>query len=152
VTTSLDKFDGLKHINVYSKGKTKLGRLLSNFAETPFVCEDGDFWSVEGYWYWLSTLDDNLRKMSGFQAKDYGKSIPGRQWLDPIEFERRIIAALVAKIYQHEDIKQMLGESTLPLKHYYVYNGKTTEPKDNKWVIVALEAIRDEIKSNSCER
>lgn len=151
MATSLDKFDGLKHINVYSKGKTKLGRLLSNFADTPFICEDGPFQSVEGYWYWLSTLDDNLRGLTGYDAKDYGRNMPGRQWLAPEEFERRIVAALVAKIYQRNDIKAMLKDSTLPFKHYYVHNGKTTEPEDNKWVLVALEAIRDELKADSGE-
>lgn len=27
--------DGITHINVYSKGATELGRLLTNFAHTP---------------------------------------------------------------------------------------------------------------------
>jgi hypothetical protein len=47
--------DGVTHINVYSRGNTELGRLLSNFAHTPFSHpEFGEFASVEGFWYWLS--------------------------------------------------------------------------------------------------
>jgi len=29
--------DGITHINIYSKGKTDLGRMLSNFAKLPFI-------------------------------------------------------------------------------------------------------------------
>lgn len=36
------EMDGIDHINVYSKGKTELGKLLSNFARTPF--ENANFW------------------------------------------------------------------------------------------------------------
>lgn len=46
--------DGIDHINVYSKGKTALGRFLSNFAETDLETKDGHFASVEAYWYWLT--------------------------------------------------------------------------------------------------
>ena len=45
--------DGITHINVYSKGKTTLGRWLTNFAHTPIDTIDGHFESIEGYWYWL---------------------------------------------------------------------------------------------------
>ena len=41
------KLDGIEHINIYSKGKTELGRLLTNFAQTPFIHpEYGRFESV----------------------------------------------------------------------------------------------------------
>ena len=33
----LPKDDGVTHINIYSKGQTELGGLLSNFSRTPFV-------------------------------------------------------------------------------------------------------------------
>lgn len=45
------KNDGIDHINVYSGGATELGRLLTNFAHTPFENEYGKFESVEGFWY-----------------------------------------------------------------------------------------------------
>lgn len=49
------ELDGIDHINVYSQGKTKLGRLLSNFANTPFEIPGlGRFQSVESYWYYGS--------------------------------------------------------------------------------------------------
>lgn len=45
--------DGIDHINIYSKGRTALGRFLSNFAQAEIETEDGEFASIEGYWYWL---------------------------------------------------------------------------------------------------
>lgn len=33
--------DGITHINIYSKGKTDLGRMLSNFAKFPIETVDG---------------------------------------------------------------------------------------------------------------
>jgi len=54
------KMDGVTHINIYSKGKTKLGRLLTNFAHTPFThAEYGQFASVEGFWYWIRDGKDS---------------------------------------------------------------------------------------------
>ena len=46
--------DGITHINIYSKGQTELGKMLSNFAKFPIQTVDGNFMSVEGYWYFLS--------------------------------------------------------------------------------------------------
>jgi hypothetical protein len=58
--------DGIDHINIYSRGKTEVGRQLSNFAHTPFTHKDyGYFNSVEGLWYYLITgcKHENLSKM-----------------------------------------------------------------------------------------
>lgn len=56
------KMDGVTHINIYSKGKTQLGRVASNFAYFPFeIPNDGRFSSVEGYWHWLG-LEENLKE------------------------------------------------------------------------------------------
>lgn len=45
--------DGIDHINIYSKAKTALGLFLSNFAQCDLETEDGEFSSIEAYWYWL---------------------------------------------------------------------------------------------------
>lgn len=48
--------DGVTHINIYSKGKTELGRWLTNFSYSPFNHpEYGKFLSMEGFWCWVST-------------------------------------------------------------------------------------------------
>ena len=74
--------DGVDHINVYSQGKTQLGRNLSNFSRFPICTDDGNFYSIEGYWYWLLTKDDSLRKMWGFKAKAHGREmLKGGEWV-----------------------------------------------------------------------
>jgi hypothetical protein len=71
--SSIDsKQDGINHINIYSKGKTELGRLLTNFARTPIETPFGHFESGEGYWFWLraSKLSNRcpLKNMWGFRS------------------------------------------------------------------------------------
>lgn len=71
--------DGVDHINIYSKGKTSLGRWLTNFAYSPFIIEiNGEhhqFVSIEGLWYWILTGDDSLKSCYGYDAKSRGKEI-----------------------------------------------------------------------------
>lgn len=139
--------DGVTHINVYSKGNTKLGRQLSNFSHTPFIHpEDGHFKSVEGYWYWLSTKDDKLRSLYGYKAKEYGRSIGGKDWLEDDEFKRKIRLAIRSKIDNDFFLKSDFLNNKLPLKHYYVYSSKIIEPKEGMWVIEYLEQLKDEFK------
>lgn len=68
--------DGVTHINIYSKGKTEIGRWASNFQYAPIVIDDGHFDSVEGYFYWLGTRNAQLRFLSGFAAKKLGRESP----------------------------------------------------------------------------
>ncbi|WKV20404.1 hypothetical protein 16Q_011c [Pseudomonas phage 16Q] len=116
--------DGVDHINVYSKGKTELGRLLTNFADTPFRHPVyGVFRTVEGLWYWLKTgmQHENLRDVLGWEAKMLGKS-----W-DSVEiedFDTKIKTAIRAKLIQHPHILRMLIDNELPLAHYYVMQGR----------------------------
>ena len=80
-----------EHINIYSKSESKLGRMLSNFYHSPFVLEkDGFFNSVEGYWFWLGTRDERLRKLSGFKAKKLGGKLPRKFNLEESEFKLKI--------------------------------------------------------------
>lgn len=147
------KKDGVDHINVYSKGNTLLGRFLSNFTEQPFNHpEDGKFNSVEGYWYWLSSKDDKLRKLSGYEAKKYGREIGAKDWLEDEEFKRKIKLAIKTKINSNETMKKLLKNSDLPLTHYYVYGDKVVDVKEGKWITDYIENLREgktEVKSNT---
>lgn len=139
--------DGITHINVYSKARTWLGQQLTNFAHTPFNHPTlGRFASVEGFWYWLTRDDDQLRHLYGSQAKRYGKSLPLTRNFDPEAFQSAVRAALDAKLDQHPAIMEALSQSTLPLEHYYVMNFgskiKITEPRGNEWVVAHLEQVR----------
>lgn len=141
--------DGLTHVNVYSQGRTELGRLLSNFAHTPFTGPDGEFASVEGYWYWLGAREhpmrERLRTLSGFAAKKFGRTLRAPDWPKGPEFQAKIRAALQAKAQQHPRIRKLLGECPLPLAHYYVFNGRV-RPAGGEWILREWGAIRDEVR------
>lgn len=139
--------DGVTHLNVYSKGRTLLGRDLSNFSHHPFRHPElGPFASVEGLWYWLTRRDDRLRELSGYEAKKLGKTLGVVSTLDSKEFERLICLGLSAKLTAHPDIKERLMQSVLPLTHYYVqYFGgieKVITPKNSDWILAHFECIR----------
>lgn len=141
------KDDGVTHINIYSQGKTDLGKALSNFSHHPFCHpEHGLFASVEGYWYWLTRQDDDLRHLYGFKAKELGRSLPEvKQW-HPHQFEGYVCQALDAKLEKHSEIMEQLKASVLPLEHYYAkYYGdklRVTEPRGGEWLLAHFEKIR----------
>lgn len=120
--------DGITHINIYSKGRTELGRLLSNFAHTPFKNEAiGSFQSIEGFWYWLSTgrKHDELRELYGSAAKEFGRKLD-KVYVD--DFIANVENAIRLKIEQNERVCKLLKQSTLPFEHYYWY-GSIHNPK-----------------------
>lgn len=141
--------DGVTHINIYSKGKTALGRALSNFAHFPFECEDGKFNSVEGYWYWLSTKDDRLRSLSGLEAKQVGRELRGDDWNNSEEFQAKIRGALRIKL---DSMKEQLRMSTLKFVHYYVYNGKVSQPKEGQWIVDFITEFRASLSSERANK
>lgn len=112
--------DGITHINAHPTSKIELGKLLSQWAHTPFIHPFyGPFTSIEGFWYWLrsSVRDDKLRYLSGKHAKGYGKVLPKNFYP---EFWEDIHAAVWQKIIQNTNISQMLLDTTLPIRQYYV--------------------------------
>lgn len=141
--------DGVDHINIYSKGKTILGRYLSNFTEAKIITEDGVFNSVEGYWYWLSSPDiperDELRKLHGFEAKEFGRRIGSNEHGDTEEFRRKIKTAIEYKIRNSHCVRAFT-KSTLPFSHYYVYNGKKVNA-GFKWITIFVDSLRTTMKN-----
>ena len=152
------KEDGITHINVYSKGKTHLGRQLSNFAHTPFHHPKyGYFASVEAFWYWYSAWThfevkfDALRAIHGFQAKKVGLILRDEQLRqktplpDAVDFEQQVKAALLAKLEENAELKAELGSNTLPLIHYYTWGEgekvKITYPQTNLYIVDYLEKL-----------
>ena len=154
------KEDGIKHINVYSKGKTPLGRFLSNFERCDLETEDGYFASVEAYWYWLGCKDEKLRETWGYKAKQLGRSLGAKDWIDDKVFKKKICEAIRYKIMNNDDFLVEFIESSLPFAHYYVFESdriaysivnenpedKIVEPKEGKWIIAFLESFRKELK------
>lgn len=144
--------DGVTHINVYSKGKTELGRLLTNFAETPFVHKDfGNFKSVEGLWYFLKTgqMYEELKEMNGKQAKSFGrKKMPRIKEEISEEFKENILEGIRSKLRQNKYILKMLIESDLPLSHYYVIGSIVKPLPEYDWILEEIERIRKVCKKN----
>jgi hypothetical protein len=136
--------DGIDHINVYSKGKTRLGKRLSNFQlgyfTIPFL---GTFASVEGFWYWCITKDERCKELYGFEAKRVGKELPK---VGEPPSKRLLKIAYKAKIAWNPILKKELQESTLPFTHYYAYGGKVVCPKEFLWTGELWNEIREEIK------
>lgn len=147
--------DGTTHINVYSRGKTHLGQMLSNFAETPFNHPRyGRFSSIEGLWYWLSVPAekegrDGLRDKSGFAAKKLGRSLRGEDWNDSPEFKRDITLGIFAKLAIRPELVADLKASTLPLVHYYVAWGKVIDMTDRDWTHKVYVRIRELLQLRS---
>jgi len=141
--------DGVTHINIYSKGKTQLGRYLSNFQQSYLLTEDGNFESIEGYWYWLSSKDDKLRYLYGWEAKQYGRHIGGKDWIEDSTFKRKICLAIDFKIKTMPfELWTEFYSSKIPFKHYYVYNNKIIEPKEGKWLIEYISQVRGNNETN----
>ncbi len=141
--------DGKTHINVYSGSRTELGRMLSNFYREKILTKDGEFMSVEAYWFWLGIspdceFRDSLRDLSGYEAKKCGTQLRTAYPGEPIEdFEDRIIRAIWFKVKRHVDL--FLPEyENLPLKHYYVYGKGTIKDVYGKywWMIEAQEKMK----------
>lgn len=148
--------DGLDHINVYSQGKTELGRWLSNFTKAPInLPEDGYFLSIEGYWYWLKTKDEKLRTLYGYEAKKYGRNAKPNTTFFPSDiapylpnFQDKIKLAIKTKVLSNLVMKTKFIESTLPFKHYYVFDNRIVEA-GHGWQMEYLENLRSLLSQNS---
>lgn len=137
--------DGTTHINIYSKANTALGVFLSNFTQFPLVTEDGYFESIEGYWYWLISGDDNLRELHGNAAKKYGKTVSSGDWLKKDTDINKIKRTIKLKI-DNSEYKDEFYNSTLPFTHYYVYEGKIHYNSRSDWFVEHMEALREQNK------
>jgi predicted NAD-dependent protein-ADP-ribosyltransferase YbiA (DUF1768 family) len=155
--------DGVDHVNVYSRGRTAAGRLLSNFAPTPFTLDGARFASVEGFYYSLHFDSDAeraaLAALSGRQAKARGRKSrkrPGdlvRTWdgrLIPLggeAFDEEICRAIRAKVGQNPAVQEaLLGTGSLPLTHYYVMWGRVIAPRGDRGTLVAcLTSLREQL-------
>lgn len=140
--------DGVTHINVYSKGRTELGKKLSNFYCFPInMGLDGTFYSIEAYWYYLrikQVLDETLKRdptmiylpswevhleelsrLSGYKAKDLGRDLlkqlpPSVHTEPPEEFKAKIKEAIRVKLETLPGLKEeLIATNDLPILHYY---------------------------------
>lgn len=144
--------DGIDHINIYSQGKTQLGKMLSNFYKCRINTNHGYFNSVEGYWFWLGLPSkaenekEILRTLHGYQAKKIGTELVKKYGRCDVEdFNRCILKAIWIKVKLN---KHLFTDEykELPLEHYYNFGGKIVDVKDKyKWMIDGIRKMRDKI-------
>ena len=144
--------DGTDHINIYSKGKTELGRLLTNFAHAPFMFPPyGEFASVEAFWYYAKTgfMHEHLKLLHGFKAKQQGKLLERVQYDN---FNPLILEAIRCKLRQHKRLRMLLTNSNLPLTHYYAFGStgawKIVPLPQYQWIVDEIERIRTVCKAH----
>jgi NAD-dependent DNA ligase len=117
--------DGKTHLNIYSKGKTWLGRELSNLSRNALSHPSfGTFSSLEGYWYWLGTgkKHDVLRDLTGVLAKKEGKAL--ERVFNPF-FQKEFKQGMICRLLKNHQLFEALRENTLPLAHYYYYGDES---------------------------
>ena len=150
ITTKIDTTkDGLEYINMYSKAKTPLGRMLSDFFHFPIETEDGHFESVEGYWYWLSLPINEeteiMRRLYGFQAKNKGRELRKKYGEENLRFDERFEEKILAAIrYKVERNKKLIKPEykNLPIIHYYTFDGKVFDvTEDFPWLVAGITDI-----------
>lgn len=152
--------DGINHINVYSKGKTELGRLLSNFAEIIIKTNNGDFNSVESWWYWTKMNNinsscliplfdekqlDEIRHRPGKSAKDYFRFLYKNDSTEVNPSREQLKEIYKLKLEQYPGIKKLLLKNTLPLAHYYMMFEKKISADEYLWTVQLWDEIKKEI-------
>lgn len=145
--------DGIDHINIYTKGKTELGRSLTNLSPYPLIHDGVRFHSMEAFWYYhklrmLGLTYLHFSTMKGFEAKKAGAKI--KENLSPEQFEEfkaLMIDGMKCRLRQNRQLLQLLVDSDLPFKHYYGYGStaagwKIVELTRHDWQCELYEEIR----------
>lgn len=138
-----DATDGKDFINVYSRGDTTLGRILSNFALTPFTYLGKTYNSVEGFWYTTTTGKD-FSNLSGVLAKIKGRQAP-HKFVHPTE--KVLLQVYRSKLRDNPYISKWLLENELPFAHFYVMYGKRVSADKFLWTADLWRKLTDELKA-----
>lgn len=135
----------MENINVYSKSDHPLGRLLSNFAHTPFEANGHRFESVEAWWYWYCTGKKyhHLKQYYGFKAKQEGRKYPKVFKVTP----EILLQVYRIKLDQNQSIKEALLGYPGGFDHYYIYGEKKVYAPEYLWTVKLWETLRNELLS-----
>lgn len=146
--------DGEDHINVFSRGDTELGRMLSPFARIGLEHPDyGFFESLEGFYVYAATgfQHDSLRHAWGRRAKALGKELE-RVYCE--DFEAILKKTIEYKVCQNPELCNRFHQCTLPLKHYYVFGDKRVPAKGAQWLIDGFRIVHAKLSNGElrCHR
>lgn len=136
--------DGVSHININFFCETELGKLMSNPAHTPFKIKRNTFKSLEGYWFWLLTKEEQLKNLYGMKAKKIGQEFLKNKNVKIDNFNELIINACHEKVEQNPKLKKLLIQSHLPFEYYHFNNDKELVNLKEKysWLVNTWEDLR----------
>lgn len=166
--------DGLDHINVYSRGKTLLGKYLSNFARTPVMISTLRFASVESWWFYKKMKNinakytaDKLYSRIPFSSEDLGivqnligvdakyffnQKVKAINYLKSEDLDyaeptpEQVEAVFRLKVNQNTEVRRLLKESTLPFAHYYEMHGHKVNADKYLYMADIWFKIREELQ------
>lgn len=144
--------DGKTHYNIYTKARTRLGRIATNLNDSPLVHPlYGPFRCLESLWYYLRSgkVDERLRVMSGYEVKNVGKTLPK---VFNNNFQREFKLGILCKVRDNQELMDLLKASdpALPFVHYYYYGKDSNNlvirrPNGHEWQMEFWEEIRREL-------
>ena len=143
------EMDTREPLNVVSASNEEIGRLMSNFAETPFSLDGKRYASVEAFYACLKITDPKgqarVRRLDGRKAKAAARKLQvtesiyrGKRFLlGGAEHHALVKEAIRAKLIQHPDIAQaFLATHPRPIVH------DTGRPEPEKTAFPAAVFVR----------
>lgn len=131
----------LKPLNVASRSEEAIGRMMSNFPETPFTFRGREYASMEGFYHSLKfaepELQNRVSSMSGPIAKSFGNKgsathgfFQGESFILGTPKHHELVKdAIRAKLDQHPEIaKEFVATYPRPIVHD---TGRKPNPKTN---------------------
>lgn len=130
--------DGLTHVRISPKGRTKLGRALSNLSllgfEHPIY---GPVASMESWWVYCrgGKRDADILDFTPKQADRHLKRQARVRYKG---FRHDILEGLSLKLTQNTDLQERLRDNLLPLIRYTHINGEAELIREPVWFMRAL--------------
>ncbi len=154
--------DGVDHINIYSFGKTELGRMLAPETNGRFVHPIiGPFNCLTGFWAYVKSKS----RKNTYRTKDARSCLNIVNKFNDAQpnvpnFKAIITSGIYYKVMSDETLKNMVKESTLPFEMYYVKTREEINPVTGKkvtyeikvqqnyaaWMKASYEEVRRAIK------
>lgn len=148
--------DGVNLINIYSKGKTSLGRRLTNMHHFTFRYDNIEFISVEQAWHFYKfcghpeIANQILQFKNSFECLKFAranKQEDSAEYVQTPIFQELMKDVIRTRIECDIELQNMLRNSWLPFEHYYVYGDKIQDQRDKYgWLIEIFEDYRTELQ------
>lgn len=155
------QLDGLTHINIYSKGRTSLGRALTNMCLFTFEYNSLTFHSVEQAWHYFKFININevvakaiMNMDDAYTIKKYAKPYNNEAtalYVQSQEFRSLIKDVICTRLNSDNDLQLQLRNSHLPFEHYYSFGNDITgykvvdESDKYDWLIKIFTEYRTDL-------